>query len=528
MASSRGPPRLWKPLQTGVFRQLLLASFVSDLGSFMQSVGAAWFMVSTRAGPFYVALIQTVSTLPLFLFGLLAGSLGDIVDRRKLILYTETWMLLVAVALAAAALLGWMSPRLMLALTFALSTGQAMESPTWRAVLPELVAEDALPAAAAWNGIEYNLALTMGPALAGMVIAAAGIGTAFLLNVASFLGVIVVVARWKRPVQRRRAVPAEALVGATVAAVRFVRYVPSVRTVIIRSAAVMFCASALFALLPTVASRASDSPIVYGFLLGAFGIGAIVGAFVMQAARARWSVDPIVTTAVPIIGAATIATGLSRSVAALAPVMLIAGCAFIVFFSLANALTQTLTPDWVRARVLAIFMLLTEGGLALGSLLWGAIASRVNVQTALVAAGLGTIATTGLLVVGKWPDTTADVRPWAHWRLPTVVDGAIPALEQGPVLVTVEYRVEAANAEPFLRAIEAYGRTRRRDGAFRWGIYRDIEQADVYLETFVVSSWAEHLRQHERFTLGDRELEERIAALARGEPRIRHLIHPNG
>ena len=206
-------------------------------------------------------------------------------------------------------------------------------------------------------------------------------------------------------------------------------------------------------------------------------------------------------------------------------VMLVSGGAWITFISLANALVQTMTPDWVRARVLAIFMLVTQGGLAAGSALWGTLATRTSIDTALVWAGLGTIATTALRLWIRLPDTTADVSPWNHWRMPAIVQDVLPGLEQGPVLVTVEYRVDAEHADAFLRVMQQYERVRRRDGASRWGLYRDLEQADLYLETFIVVSWAEHLRQHERLTRGDRDLEQSIGSLARGEPIVRHLIH---
>src|SRR5271154_4081856 len=207
-----GSASLWRPLRSSTFRNLLIADIVSDVGTFMQSVGAAWLMVSLNAGPMYVALTQTASTLPFFVLALPAGSVGDIVDRRKLILATETWMVIVAAILAVVTLAGLMTPWLLLGLTFALSAGDAFETPTWRAVLPELVPKDDLATASALNGIEFNLARAVGPALAGLLISAAGIAAAFVANVVSFLGVILVIARWKRPI-RKRTVPPETLTG---------------------------------------------------------------------------------------------------------------------------------------------------------------------------------------------------------------------------------------------------------------------------------------------------------------------------
>jgi MFS family permease len=516
-------PSVWRPLQKKTFRNLLIADVFSDVGTFMQSVGAAWLMVSLNAGPMYVALTQTASALPFFLFALPAGALGDICDRRKLILFTEIWMAAVAIVLAALVITGFISPWLLLALTFALSAGDAFETPTWRAVLPELVAKEDLEAASALNGIEFNLARAIGPGLAGLVIAAFGVGTAFVVNAASFIGVIFVVARWKRP-HRKQIAPAERVVGATMAALRYVRYSTAIRALIIRAGAFMFFASALLALLPTVAHNVSGSPIAFGLLLGCFGAGAVLGAFVLPLARARWSTETVASAGVAILGIATIAVSIFRALPALSVVMLIGGAAWIIFISLVTALLQKLAPDWVRARVLAVFILVFQGGMAAGSALWGTIGQHAGVPTSLIWAGLGAIATTGLGLLWRLPDITMDVTPWNHWRMPVIADGLEFGLESGPVLVTIEYLVNREHASDFVKAMHRYERVRRRDGASRWGIYRDIEHPDQFVETFLVHSWAEHLRQHERITRADRALEERISSYTLGEPKVRHLI----
>jgi MFS family permease len=515
---------LWRPLRTPIFRQLLVADVVSDVGTFMQSVGSAWLMVSLGASPLYVALTQTASTLPFFLFALPAGSIGDIADRRRLILYTEIWMVGVALVLAVTTLSGVITPWLLLGLTFALSAGDAMETPSWRAVLPELVSREDLPAASALNGIEFNIARAIGPALAGGLIAFAGVGAAFFVNVVSFLGVIVVVARWKRPVHSRTT-PAETLEGATIAAVRYVRNAPVTRTVMLRAGVVMFCASAPFALLPTVAHTISPSAIGYGVLLGAFGVGAVGGAVVMQRAKARWSSEAVVSAAIAILGVMTAAIASIHTLTGLIVVMVISGGAWITFISLANALVQMLAPDWVRARVLAIFMLITQGGLAAGSVVWGTIGSRVSVDAALISSGIATVATIALGLMARLPDDVADISSWNHWRMPAIVQNAEPRPDDGPVLVTVEYRVAATHGDAFLDAMERYGRVRRRDGASRWGIFRDVERPDRYIESFLVTSWAEHLRQHERVTRADSAIEEEVGSHVQEDPIIRHLIY---
>jgi MFS family permease len=514
---------LWRPFRTAAFRNLFAADLLSDIGTFMQSVGAAWLMVSMGASATLVALTQTASALPFFVFALPAGAIGDIVDRRKLILFCEYWMVAMAIVLAVATIGGFMSPWLLLALTFALSAGDAIETPTWRALLPELVDKADLPAASALNGIEFNIARAVGPALAGGLIAVAGVAAAFVVNIVSFFGVIFVITRWKRPA-KKRTLPPETLGSATVAALRYVRYSPELRVIMLRAGATMFAASALLALLPALARTMSARPTVYGALLGCFGGGAVLGALAMQPARRRWSLDRVAVVAVLVLGAMIAAAGAARTIAVLALALVVAGAGWIVFISLVSALVQTLAPDWARARVLAVFILVFQGGLAGGSAAWGAMATRTGIPTALLCAGLATIATITFSVVAKLPEAGADMTPWNHWRMPAIVEDVESALEHGRALVTVEYRVRPAHGEPFLRAMQQYERIRRRDGASWWGIFRDLENEYVYVETFLVASWVEHLRQHERFTRADRHIEAQIAEHVTEEPRIRHLI----
>ena len=516
-------PSLWRPLRVTVFRNLLIADVISDAGAFMQNVGAAWLMVSLGAGPIYVALTQTAASLPYFLLALPAGSAGDIVDRRKLILFTESWMMGVESILAILTIAGVMSPWILLVLTFALSAGDAFETPAWRAILPELVPKEDLAAASALNGIEFNLARAVGPALAGAIISVAGVATAFVANSISFFGVILVVVRWKRPV-RKRSAPPESFSGATVAAIRYVRHSPAILTVLLRTGVAMFFSSALFALLPTVSRSVNQHATGYGLLLGCFGGGAIIGALVMQSARDRWAMESLVSTGVVSLGLVILAMSALHKLSTLAAVMLVGGAAWVIFISLINALVQNLAPDWVRARVLAIFILVYQGSYALGTAAWGAVAQRSGVRTALVYAGMGTIATAAVAFFARLPDSTADLSPWNHWRMPIVIGEVGADVEKGPVLVTIEYAVIPKRTAEFVDAMHEYGRIRRRDGAYRWGIFRDTEVADRYLEIFLVNSWAEHLRQHDRQTQADRELEGRIYTYLSGEPTVRHLI----
>jgi MFS family permease len=512
---------LWQPLKVPLFRNLLLANVTSDIGAFMQTVGAAWLMVSLHGGPMFVALTQTAAALPYFLLALPAGAIGDIVDRRKVILLTQVWMAFIALVLALVTLSGRMSPALLLILTFALSAGDAFESPSWRAVLPELVAKEDLAAASALNGIEFNLARAVGPALGGFLIALAGVGVAFLLNALSFLGVIAAVVRWQRVVVKRET-PPETVSSATAAAIRYVRYSPAVLVVMVRAGTAMFFASGLLALLPSIAQRVNGSPIIYGSLLGAFGFGAVIGAMAMQRARGKWSTDVIVSVGIALLGLTMIAVGRAHHVGWLGAAMLIGGASWTSFISLFNVHILNRAPDWVRARVLAVTMLVFQGAVAGGSALWGYLATHVGVNNAVLLAGIGTLASASLGYFFHISDSGIDLAPWKPWRVPTVVN---PESLAGPVLVTVEYDLDPNRKAEFIAAMQEYGKHRRRDGAMHWHVCRDLEIPERFLETFVVGSWAEHLRQHDRGTRSDAQVEDRVIGCTKTSPIVRHLLH---
>ena len=244
----------------------------------------------------------------------------------------------------------------------------------------------------------------------------------------------------------------------------------------------------------------------------------------MQRARARWSTDNVASAAIAILGATVAVTGTAFSLSVLGILMVVGGAAWITYISLFSALVQTLAPDWVRARVVAIFLLAFQGGIAGGSVVWGGVGERAGVQTALLTAGISCIAIASISVFFRLPDAAADVSPWDHWRMPEIVKDVAIDLDDGPVLVTVEYVVESHQASAFVHAVREYGRVRRRDGASRWGLYHDTEVLERYVETFVVASWAEHLRQHTRLTQADRGIEERVLTLVRGNPKVHHLI----
>jgi MFS family permease len=515
-------PDPWRPLRNSTFRGLLVSNLVSDIGTFMQSVGAAWQMTSLTNNPLYIALIQTATALPFFLLALPAGSIGDIFDRRKLILCTEVWMLAVAVVLTVATVLGGMTPWLLLLLTLGLSIGDAFESPSWRAIFPELVDKEELPAALVLNGIEFNLARALGPGIGGFIVAAVGVGAAFAFNAFSFLGVIAVVARWKRPT-RTSTLPLETFRGATAAAVRYVRYSPGIRTLLLRSAILIFFTSSFWALLPTAVKSISANPITYGFLLGFFGLGAVAGAMVLQRTRSKISSEMLLSLATVTFGTVILSMALLRSPAVLCLLMLLGGASWTSVMSLFNIMVQELAPDWIRARVLAVYLFVFQGSVAFGSTLWGYVALHRGVHEALVFAAVGTGACVSLQLLFRLPTIPADLSSWNHWVKPIVLEAPNPFLE--PVLVTVKYAIDPSKAAGFLHLIHKYQRVRRRDGATSWDIFVDTEAPNIYLETFKVDSWAEHERQHDRFTLADRDIEDEVLGYAIQPVEVKHFVY---
>jgi MFS family permease len=512
----------WHPLRIAIFRNLLIADLVSDVGTFMQTVGAAWLMTTLTRSSVYIALIQTASALPFFVLALLAGSIGDIFDRRKLILVTEIWMFAIATVLAVFSFTGTMTPWLLLLLTLALSLGDAIEAPTWRAIFPELVGKDDLTPALALNGIEFNLARALGPGLAGLIIAAVGVAVAFVLDALSFLGVIFVIFTWKRPARKSR-LPVETLGEASSAAIRYVRYSPGIRTLLVRAGSVIFFASSFWALLPTVARALHNSALGYGFLLAFFGLGAVLGAVLLQRVRSKFSTETVISTATTVFGAILLGTATLHNLAFLCVLMLFGGASWTVFMSLFNTMVQNLAPDWVRARVLAAYLFVFQGSVAIGSALWGLAAEHTSVHAALVVSGIGIGACLLLKIPLRLPTMAVDLSTWNHWGNPHIFEEHAPEL--GPVLITVRYVVDPLKASEFLNEIYEYERVRRRDGATRWGIFYDTETPKVYLETFLVHSWAEHQRQHDRFTVADRELETRVLSHVIEPMIVKHYIH---
>jgi MFS family permease len=378
-----------------MFREVWIAAMASNVGTWMQTVGASWLMTTLSASPLMVALVQTASSLPIFLVGLPAGAVADLVDRRRMLLFTQTWMLVAAALLGFLSMAGMVGPWWLLTLTFALGLGASANGPAWQAMIPDLVPHEELPAAVALNSMQFNIARAIGPALAGLVLAATSSGVVFLVNAVSFLGVIVVL--WRQTSIPRAHPKSERRVWAALReGLRYVRESSALRTVLIRQGTFVLVASALWSLLPVVASREiHGSALAYGILLGCLGAGAVAGAAMLAPLRAKYSSDWIAVSGTLLFAAATAVLAVERKFAPLAFAMIAGGVAWMTTMSTFNVFAQTSSPGWVKARALAFYLLMFQASIAIGSSIWGAIADQIGVRGSLLlsaaalAAGLG-------------------------------------------------------------------------------------------------------------------------------------------
>jgi len=514
----------WAPLRVGTFRALWLALLAGNIGTWVHDTAAAWLMADLGGSPLMVAAVQSATTVPVVLLALVAGALADIVDRRRYLILAQAWMFGTACLLALLAQQGRLGPELLLLLTFALGCGAAMNMPAQNATTPELVPRPMLGAAVALGSLSMNLARAVGPALGGLVVGHFGAAWAFALNALSFLGVILVLWRWRRD-PAASALPPERFGGALRAGLRYAARAPALQAVLIRSAAFLLPGSALAALLPVLVRLHQGSATTYGLLLGGIGVGAVGGALLLPRLRRRWSRDRIVAAATFGYAACMLLASAGMALPLLLPAMLLAGFCWICVLSSLQVAAQMSVPDWVRARALSLYIVVFSLGIAAGSPLWGAVAQSGSVALALqLAAAAAVIALTLVRRHSLDRGEGLDLAPSAHWPQPLVSQE--PEHDRGPVLVTLEYAVAEPQRREFTELMAQLGQRRRRDGALDWGLYEDSAEPGRYLESFTTGSWLEHLRQHERVSQDDRLLQERIRALQNepGLPRVRHFL----
>jgi MFS family permease len=530
-----GAPSAWAPLRRALFRDRWIASLVSNFGAWMQDTAGTWLMATLTTSPLLIALMQTAASLPVLLLGLPAGAMADVFDRRRLLIFWQSWMLAAALLLSILTFAGLIGPGLLLALTFLLALGAALNNPAWQAIVPELVPRSELPDAIALNSAGFNLARAAGPALGGLTVAAfasarRGAGVVFLINALSFGAVILVLYFWRRQPWHTSALPAERFIGSMRAGVRYARHSPPVRSVLARTVALTSCLSAMWALLAVVAQQdLHQGAVGYGFLNGCIGAGAVAGATTLPLLRRRHGADFLINGAALVFTGTLLVLAWVRSVPLVLVALFAGGMAWTTIASSLNIVLQTSTAPWVQARALGTYQMVFQGGMALGSAFWGWVAEHTSTPLALTASAIALLA--GLPLHRRFPLTrpASDFTPAGN-DFTAASEGyplVGPEPDDGPVLVTVEYRIDPGQADAFLRAVHALRPVRLRDGALLWGLFRDTEEPAVYLESFLVESWVEHQRQHERFTVADEALRAAVLAFHVEDkpPVIRHLVY---
>lgn len=524
-SSPQAPIGAWTPLALPVFRMLWIAWMVANTCMWMNDVAAAWLMTSLTSSAVLVALVQSASTLPVFLLGLPSGAFADILDRRRYFMFTQFWVAAVAVLMCIAILADVMSAPLLLTLTFANGIGLAMRWPVFAAIVPELVPRSQLAVALALNGIAMNASRIVGPILAGAILASLGSAYVFVLNAILSIAAGIVIMRWRREA-KMSALPGERFLAAIRVGVQYVRQSARMHIVLLRISVFFLQSTALLALLPLVAKRLHGGGAgSFTLLLASMGAGAILAASYLPRLRLLLTRDRLVVAGTLIQAASALVVAFAPNVYVAAPAMVACGMAWI---SVANSLTvsaQLALPDWVRARGMAIYQMALMGSAALGAALWGQVASWSDVRTSLTLASV-----TGILALFATRRfrlanlVEEDLTPSQLWKPPATALPVDP--DAGPVMTTIEYRIDPARAADFVAVMRESRKSRLRQGALAWELFRDTSDPSRYVEYFVDESWVEHLRRFDRVTVFDVALREKRLAFHLGEepPKVsRHI-----
>jgi MFS family permease len=513
------------PLKNRTFRSLWLASIASNFGGLVQGVGAGWMMTVISGDADMVALVQSSTTLPIMLFSLMAGAIADSYDRRHVMLAAQLFMTVVSAALAFCAWQGLITPWLLLGFTFLIGCGVAFNNPAWQASVGDIVSRDVLPAAVLLNGVGFNVTRSVAPAIGGAIVAVAGAAAAFAVNAFSYLGLMAVLSRW-RPDRPRRDLPREKLLFAMTAGVRYVTMSPNIARVLLRGFLFGFSTVVLLALLPLVARHLiQGNAVIYGILLGAFGIGAVGGAFISPPLRNRLTNENLIRLAFVAAAVSGVTTALSPSTVLTAAGLVLGGAAWVIALSLFNTTVQISSPRWVVGRALSLHQMAIFGGMALGSWVWGTIAESQSLETALLAASAGMLigAATGLIV--PLPSrATMNLDPLNRWREPDIALDILP--RSGPIAISVDYLIDESQIPEFLDTMAERRRIRRRDGAQQWTLLRDLEDPRRWVESFEMPTWVDYVRFHTRTTQADAAVSDRLRAMDRGEtfPRVQRML----
>jgi MFS family permease len=513
------------PFRHATFTVLWVATVVATVGTWMYNTASAWLMTEIEAEPLTVSLIQVATSLPLFLFALPAGALADIVDKRRLLIIGESGITAIYAVFAMLVWFDLVSASTLLVFTFLIAAGGALAAPAWQSIVTELVPKRELSSAVTANSAGVNISRAVGPALGGVVIAGFGIAAPFWLNVVGNLGVVGALLWWRSPHKGSTHLPAEHFASAIRAGARFAKNNLQLRATLMRAGAFFLFAVVYWALLPLVArSQIVGGPQVYGVLLAAIGAGALGGAFAVPPLIASFGPDRLVTAGTLGTVAALALFGLAHDVITALAASLAAGVSWIAVLSSLTVSAQVALPEWVRGRGLAMFIAVSYGAMTIGAPIWGKVAAIAGLPAAHFVAAACALGALPLTWRWKLPtELGVDLMPSMHWPAPITAHEI--AYDRGPVMVTVEYRIDPRNRGAFLAALEQLAHQRRGDGAYAWGVFEDTAEDGRYLETFLVQSWLEHLRQHERVTMAERALQDAISRFQReGTPKVTHLI----
>ncbi len=513
------------PFRHGIFRAVWTASLASNFGGLIQSVGAAWLMTSITTSSDMVALVQASTALPIMLFSLASGAIADSFDRRKVMLVAQGFMLVISILLTIFAYKGLITPWMLLSFTFLIGCGTALNNPSWQASVGDMVPREDLPAAVALNSMGFNLTRSVGPAIGGIIVAAAGAAAAFAVNAASYVALLTVLARWKSDLSPSR-LPRETLGAAMGAGIRYMAMSPNIGKVLLRSSVFGFTSGSILALLPLVArDLVSGGPLTYGIMLGAFGLGAVGGALISGRLRQMLSSEVMVRCAFLGFSICSLTAALSPYAWLTATGLLIGGACWVLALSHFNVTVQMSTPRWVVGRALSIYQTATFGGIALGSWVWGVVAETHGVEAALIAAAISMLAGGAIGFAVPLPQlTTMNLDPLNRWTEPLLSLDLKP--RSGPIAIMIEYVIGEKDLPEFIELMAERGRIRRRDGARNWTLARDLENPDIWIESYHTPTWLEYVRHNTRATYADAAISERIRALHSGaeRPRVRRMI----
>ena len=525
-ASAPPPVSRLGPFRYASFTALWIATIVSNIGGWMYSAASGWLMTSLSPDPLTVSLVQVAATLPMFLLAVPAGAVADLVDMRKFLVGTELAIAVISAAFALIITLDIATPGNLLLFTFLNGVVGAMQAPAWQAVVPQLVPRQNLQGAIAANSVGINISRAVGPALGGVILAKFGFAVPFWLNAVSYLGMVGVLFCWRPPQHGRRHLPVEQFGSAIRTGFRHTKNNPHLQATMIRGAAFFLFATAYWALLPLIArEQIAGGPELYGFILAVIGIGAVGSAFALGWLESKLGADWLVAAGTIGTAIAMALFGVARGPAMALLASVVAGAAWTVAVATLNVSAQVALPDWVRGRGLAMFVTVFMGAMAAGSAIWGQAGSMVGLQAAQFIAAAGAVV--AIPLTWRWKLGTGadvDLTPSMHWPEPMMTHEV--ARHEGPVLVTVEYRIDPRDREQFLAAMDQLGYQRRRNGAYGWGVFEDSASEGRMLETFLVESWLEYLRQRERVTQADRTLQDLVNQFHTegSEPKITHFV----